>query len=171
MRFQLGELKEEWGSNLKLFSFRKECLADKEEMRKQLELLSQQHSLLKHQLSEANKVITAHTKQIAGKVDGVELDDMTDLIHTLPTRAQTEQMQKHLHRTLAEYRIDNERMLTGFEHQNTCLRTFDEVLSQKCNKHTLSDRLNEFAKEQEKKFGNESARRGTLVKEMAELRE
>lgn len=76
-------------------------------------------------------------RAISSKVECHVFYSLADDISKMPTKDEVLKMQKVIYRDLDKFRENNRVFSEGFEAQNICLREFDEVLSSKCNKHSL----------------------------------
>ena len=135
----LGETKRWFNRINEANSKKSNCLKDKKEIEDCYAKLTSMHTALADEHAESRKRLIELETKIILKVDKVTLDRLQTFIDVLPTQEEINHLKGYLRDNINFFSVQNKDFNSKFEEHLAIIRRYDEVISEKANKHALTE--------------------------------
>lgn len=99
------------------------------------------------------------------------LKKQAELLKNMPTKVECKGMLVRFDEALVTFKEDNRLFRQGYAQQNEMIRRYDEVITQKCNKHTLVEEVSKLNQDLGPKIKDLLITQGSLMRTIAEIKE
>lgn len=127
-------------------SQKRDCLKDKTELEEMIEKTQKELLDLRDDHRHSKERVNKLEVELPGKVDDFKLIEVSEFMQLLPTREEVSSLRNHMKNNIDKFGEDNIKFKNEFEGHLEIIRRYDEVISEKANKHSVSQvesRINE----------------------------